>query len=268
MKTLTLLLFPVLAIVSLASCGFTRAYLPERTVMPMLREAGELKGTASIKVQTDGNTNKFGVSPSFDIAYSPINKLGLIGAFRHTKRNVREEFHSLWSKSEQTDFIYLGDRVSLGAGYYEPITYATQVDIYAGMVWGNLDRYKTNTDTLSFKYNFYQLFLQPSWGYHVRDIFDVAIGLKFTYQVPTNFQAADTELKYELTEPGADIAKNNYFLLDPFVNCNVGGDHIKFSAQVGANFGISKPTMRAGKFPFYVSLGATLQLAPRMRKNS
>ncbi len=250
----------ILAGLCLTSCS-PRVFLPDRANAPMLREGGEAKLTASIKLQDQSNTTATGWSSSFDLAVSPINHLGLMASFRNTNKYVQDEY---WSKHDLSEKMshYIGQRFELGAGYYSGLGSKGQFEVYGGFGWGDLHRKMAANKTGNFNTDYYRIFLQPALGFNHRDKIELSGGLRFSYQQFTSFNSDRPTMTESFTVPAVPIDQTDFYFIEPFLNFSVGAKYIKFNIQPGFAHNISSPKLD-NELSFYLSMGLTFQFAPR-----
>lgn len=251
-----------IGILAITSCA-PKIYLPDRTNAPMLREAGEMKLTSSLKVQNNANARHTVFSPSLDFAASPIQGLGIIASYRSTNRYSDEE--DMYDYNYQDSIRYTGHRFEFGAGYYLPFGNRGLFDIYGGVGFGKLERSNLRNYFGNYDAKYFQIFLQPSIGFFAGEVFDMSGGVKLNFHRYSDFTADTASLRYDFTDPQTDIEDQTFLLLGPFMNLNVGYKYAKFNLQFGANFSATKPYLRI-ESPFYLSMGVTLGLAPRFWK--
>jgi len=262
MRKVVLPLMAAAAGMFITSCA-PKIYLPERTNAPMLREAGEVKLTSSLKIQNNTNAPRTVLSPSFDFAVSPVQGLGIIASYRSTNRYSDEE--DIYDYNFQDSIRYSGNRAEFGLGYYLPFGSRGLFDLYGGIGFGsvrreNLQHYYGNYDA-----KYFQAFLQPGIGFYAGDVFEMGGGVRINLHKYTSFKTDTISFRYEFTDPKTDIESPTYLMLGPFMNLNVGYKYAKFNMQFGANFSASRPHIRI-ESPFYLSMGITLALAPRFWK--
>lgn len=242
-----------------SSCS-PRIYFPDRTNAPMLREAGEVKLTSSLKVQNNAEAPKTVLSPSFDLAVSPVKGLGIMACYRSTNRYSNEE--DFYDYNYQDSIHYTGNRAEFGLGYYLPFGSRGLFDLYGGVGFGSLKRKNLQNYFGNYEAKYFQVFLQPSVGFYANDVFEMCGGVRLQLQKYSNFTTDTAKFRYEFTEPNTDITDPTFLIAGPFMNLNVGYQYVKFNMQFGANFSASKPHLRMEQ-PFYLSMGITLGLAPR-----
>lgn len=260
MKPSSLLAFSALSLLALGSCS-PKIYFPERTNAPMLREAGEVKLTSSLKLQNNSAGSKNSFSPSLDFAFSPIQGLGIMGSFRGTSRYADEDDFGIYQN--QDSIYYSGNKGEFGLGYYLPFGRKGLFEVYAGGAFGNGERQNLRQTGGDYKTKYYQVFIQPELGFNANDIFELSGGIRFNYHKYSYFQSPDPNVRYYFTDPQTDI-KDNYFLfVCPFINFNVGYRFVKFNAQFGLNGNIGRPRLILGNSPWYASMGLTFGFAPR-----
>lgn len=255
-KTLLLLASGALLI---ASCS-PKIYLPDRTNAPMLREAGEVKLTSSLKLQSNTNAPRTALSPSFDFAASPIKNLGIIASYRKTNRYSDDE--DLFDIDYQDSIKYTGSKGEFGLGYYLPFGGRGLFEVYGGVGFGSIKRDNLRGYAGNYEAKYFQAFLQPSIGFFASDVFDMCGGFKINIHKYNNFKTDTASLRFEFTDPKVDIEKPTFVLVGPFMNLNVGYQYAKFNMQFGANFNVGRPELRI-ETPFYMSMGLTLAVAPR-----
>lgn len=253
------ILLSLISLCCLSACS-PKIFLPDRTNAPMLREAGEVKLTSSIKVQNNTDAPHTVISPSLDFAASPVQGLGIIASYRSTNRYTNEE--DLYNYNYQDSIRYTGSRFEFGLGYYLPFGSRGLFDLYGGAGFGTINRNNLKAYYGDYEARYFQAFLQPSIGFYGGDVFDMCGGVKINIHKYSNFKSDTPSFRYEFTDPYADIENPTFLLLGPFMNMNVGYKYAKFNMQFGANFNINRPRLRI-ESPFYLSLGITLAIAPR-----
>jgi hypothetical protein len=253
--------FYIVIAAAFSSCA-PKIYLPDRVNAPMLREAGEVKLTSSVKMQNNANAPHTVVSPSFDLAVSPVNGLGIIASFRNTNRYSDD--NDAFNYTDQDSILYSGNKGELGIGYYMPFGGRGLFDLYGGFGFGSMYRDNLGGGAGNYRAGYYQLFVQPSVGFYANDVFDMCGGVRFSMHKYNKFATDTLSFRYEFTDPRTDLENPNFFILGPFINLNVGYQYIKFNMQFGANANISKPRLTMNN-PFYMSLGLTFAFAPRFR---
>ena len=258
-------LFLLLSFAVVCSSCAPKIYLPERANAPMLREAGDVKLTSSLKIQNNSNAPKTVLSPSLDFAVSPVTGLGLIASYRKTNRYADEDEDYDNTYGSQDSVRYEGSRWEFGAGYYMPFGGKGLFEIYGGGAVGSMDRRNLEKGPgIIGNYNskYYQIFLQPSIGFYAKEVFDMCGGVKFNIHKYSSFTSDNIGFRREFTDPRVDIEDPTFVLVGPFMNLNVGYKYAKFNMQFGANFNVGKPRLRI-ETPFYMSMGITLELSPR-----
>lgn len=255
-----------LAIIALfvSSCS-PRIYFPDRANVPFLSEAGEVKLTASSKVQNQ-IAGHVSMSPSLDFSVSPIKGLGLMVSYRSTNRFANdEEWFS--NGSSQDSIHYSGGRMEFGAGYYMPFGRYGQFEVYAGGGFGSINRDNLKTLDGNFRSNYNRFFIQPTCGAKIKDIVEIAGGMRFSYQHFTDFSSTDPDMEEKLSGSGVRIEGSSFVFWEPFIDFSVGGKYAKFNLQTGAGVNMATTEHLNNPSPFYMSLGVTLNIAPRYWKN-
>ncbi len=252
-------------IVVLSSCA-PRIYLPDRVNAPMLQEAGEVKLTSSVKIQNNKASSITALSPSFDFAVSPAQNFGIIGSFRHTNKYADDDDD--FDFNYQDSIRYTGNRAEFGAGVYVPMGRRGLFELYGGGGIGLLERNNLKRYAGNYQTRYYQIFVQPSLGFHVNDIFEFCGGMKFNIHKFHDFKSDTSAFRYEFTEPRVDIESPTFLIVGPFINLSVGHKYVKFNMQCGSNFNVGRPSLLANSFPFYVSMGITVGFAPRFNNMS
>lgn len=248
----------LIILVFVCSCA-PRIYLPDRVNAPMLREAGEVNLTSSLKIQNSTNSSNFSVSPSFDFAVSPIKNLGIIAGYRHTSRYTNDDNSDNYY---QDSAHYTGNKYELGLGYYLPFGNRGLFNIYGGGGLGTIKRQNLRPYDGNYDAKYYQIFLQPSIGFEAGKVFDFCGGIRMNYHKYYDFNADSASYQYSFTNPSTNITYPFFLLLDPFINLNIGYQYVKFNIQFGANFTVGKPGLSIDN-PMYLSMGLSLNLAPR-----
>lgn len=253
----------LLSVLVFTSCA-PKIYLPERVNAPMLRQAGDIKLTTSLKIQNNTNAPQTVLSPSFDFAASPVNGLGIIVSHRRTNRYADENDSYNGNYSYQDSVRYSGNRTEFGLGYYLPFGSKGLFEIYGGGSFGYMDRDNLQSPkaTGNYRASYYQIFLQPSLGFYAKEVFDLCGGIRFNLHKYTNFTSDNPAFRFEFTDPKVDLQNPTFLVIGPFMNMNVGYKYAKFNLQFGANFNAGKPRIRI-ETPFYLSMGVTLALSPR-----
>ena len=123
----------------------------------MLREAGEVKLTSSLKIQNNTNAPHTVVSPSFDLAASPVKGLGIIASYRSTNRYADE--NDIYDYSFQDSIRYSGSRAEFGVGYYLPFGSRGLFDIYGGVGFGSVNRDNLQNYYGNYEAKYFQVFL-------------------------------------------------------------------------------------------------------------
>jgi hypothetical protein len=256
-------LFAFALLCTFSACS-PRVFLPERANVPMLREAGEVKLTSSIKIQNQSAAPGNGWSPSLDLSGSPIQNMGLLFSYRSTdKYAIEDDWFS--SRDFRDSVHYAGKRLEFGAGYYNNFGKRGHIEIYGGGAFGKFQRDDLKGRQGEFETRYYRIYLQPALGFYVRDAFELSGGARFTYQRFTDFLSPDAGLRYQFTTPAADISRVPLYFVEPFVNISAGYKYVKFNIQPGFSNNISRPRID-NNLSFYMSMGITFQIAPRFFK--
>lgn len=249
----------VLCCFSLGSCS-PKIYFPDRTNAPMLREAGEVKLNASVKVQNNANAAYTALSPSLDLAGSPCKNLGLMLSYRRTSRFSDEE--SIYSHSYQDNIQYTGNRIEFGAGYYHYFGGKGLFEFYGGWGTGAINRKNLRGYSGNYQAGYYQVFIQPAVGFSAKEVFEFSGGMKFRIHKFTRFHSDAPGMEYEFTDPEVNLTDPLYVISGPFMNFNAGYRYVKFNLQAGADWGFTKPWLKINS-PFYLSIGLNFSFAPR-----
>ena len=129
---------PLVFLVLLSSCS-ERLYYPDRANVPAFREAHELKAVLSVKPQDFMDGGGSPACPAADVAYAPINHLGIIASYR-TIVNRDAYLYPVSGKPENysvynTSVAINGHRFEGGAGYFTGLGRKGIFEIYGG--YGN-----------------------------------------------------------------------------------------------------------------------------------
>ncbi|PZF71970.1 hypothetical protein DN068_15140 [Taibaiella soli] len=232
-----------------------------------MSEAGEMKLTAATKVQNQ-ISGHVSMSPSLDFSASPIKGLGLMVSFRNTNRFANDENWLTLGNTEQDSIHYSGNRFEFGAGYYMPFGRVGQFEIYAGGGFGSINRDNLKAIDGNFRANYNRIFIQPTCGAKIKDIVEIAGGMRFSYQHFTDFSSTDPNMEENLSGSGVRIQGSSFVFWEPFIDFSVGGKYAKFNLQTGAGVNMATSEHLNNPSPFYMSLGVTFNLAPRFRTGS
>lgn len=270
------LLFSVL-IISLSSC-YQRMYFPDRVNSPGLNEALDAKLTLAVKPQSagsDSGVNSSNLSPSVDIAFAPVNHLGIIASYRSVNnRFIRGEGIDVYGYpyADYTDQTILGglfngNRFDIGVGFFTEMGNRGVFEVYAGYGRGSIERKGYYYKQLNFTSNYNRYFIQPAIGFDFDNV-SLTGGARIAINRYTSFNSPDSSLRYKITDDGdtwSDVLNQNFCLLEPFINFEVGYKFVKFNLQMGASTPLLSNTV-SGKFPVYATLGVAFRFAPRYLK--
>ncbi len=246
--------------VLLSSCS-ERLYYPDRANVPAFREAHEIKAVVSVKPQD--NAVGPAVSPAADLAYAPINHLGIIASYR-TIVNRDGYLYPVFDKPDNYSYnntpvnIY-GHRIEGGAGYFTGFGRMGIFEAYGGYGNGVVD----GTSKFTSRYN--RFFVQPEAGVRSR-IFSAMGGIRVTMEKFYGFESGDPALLSEINSerygPYVDLTAQRFFFVEPFVNFEVGYKYVAFNAQLGFSAQVDHNPAITGDFPVYASFGAVFHFAP------
>ncbi|MBS1777053.1 MAG: hypothetical protein JSS64_12325 [Bacteroidetes bacterium] len=256
-----LLFYSSLFFLAIFSSCTPSIYFPDRVNAPMLREVGEVRLTGSLKTQNNTAAPQNALSPSVDLAISPIKNLGLIASYRSTNRYASENGRYDYLRY-QDSIHYTGNKTELGLGYYLPFGKRGLFELYGGGAFGNIQRTNLRKYYGNIDAKYFQVFFQPSIGFNIKDIFELSTGIRFNYHQYSQFNPDTSVFSYAYTKPHLDIASSYYFILSPYLNLNIGYQYVKFNIQGGLSLCVSNPYLEP-VFPFYLSTGLTFGLAPR-----
>ncbi|HXS35950.1 MAG TPA: hypothetical protein VN721_04580 [Flavipsychrobacter sp.] len=248
----------VLSVFVLSSC-MQRMYFPDRANVMGFKEAHEAKITASIKPQSDSVPQ---VSPAVDIAFAPVNHIGIFGSYRSTlNRTISEDVDYLYTK--QIGGTFNGHRFEGGAGYFTPFGRIGDMEILAGIGEGTMQRVGVALPDYNYNSKYFRFFIQPAAGFS-NDVFSLMGGFRIAFNHYYDFQSANPDLRYDIgiSNHPADVTGQLLGFFEPFINMEVGYKYIKFDFQTGATAQFTGVGV-SGNLPAYISLGATFNYAPR-----
>ncbi len=264
MKT-TILLF--IAIVLLFTSCQRGIYIPDKVHSPGFREAGEAKLDLSVKPQRI-DSNGSPVSFSSDLAYAPINHLGIMLSYRGVNNKTLTE-NDFWGNDNRYTRLN-GSRIDVGAGYFSALGSKGKCEVYAGYGMGNI-RSKSilgsGTDA-SFDARYNRIFLQPAFGFQTK-IFSLMGGLRFTYQKYNSITSPDPNIRYSLIpNQSIDLLNQVFAFAEPFVEMQTGGKWVKFNYQMGWACQVAGPSLRYELGLPYMSIGVLFHYAPSHLKKA
>lgn len=267
-RAIYILSFIILSL-TLGSCQ-QRLYFPDRANTPGLIEPMEGKAALSFKPQANGtdSLDYMGspVSIAGDLAFSPVNHLGLIASYRSTINRIVEEDNAFWVNGDQLGSIYNGHRLEIGAGYYDVIGHRGKVEVYAGYGNGRLQREGKLTPELDFRIRYHRFFVQPAIGFG-NDKISFTGGFRIAIHKFYDFRSYDPTLKYHIGREPQDVTSVLYPFWEPFVNFEVGHPYLKFNVQTGLSKQLAGSHI-TGNAPFFISFGLVGHFAPRFLKNA
>lgn len=265
-------LLPVLASVLLlsASCQ-QKMYFPDRANTPGLMEAYEVKLTTAWKPQESSSDSGYrsghnGSSFGADLAFSPVNHLGLIASYRsiHNK-SITEDRGTDYTKYGGE---FNGHRWEGGIGYFTTFGRLGKFETYAGYGRGEIRRRGITNPERDYNTDYNRIFIQPALGFS-NNVVSITGGIRFAYQKYVNFRSDNPNLRYTILDKYTreDVEGATVGFLEPFINAEVGWKYIKFNAQTGCSGQIFGSSV-SGNLPFYFSLGLAFHFAPRYLKDT
>ncbi len=251
-----------LAVVLLASCQ-QRLYFPDRANTPGLTHALEGKAIISLKPQANERdstkTDNTSFGTSIDLAFSPVNHLGLIASYRWINdRRIDENLEAgIFKEVESIGGVFNGKRWEIGAGYYDTIGERAKVELYGGYGNGSLQRRGIALPEYNYDTRYHRFFLQPAAGFGLGKFFSFTGGIRFAFMKFYDFQSADPDLKYHIGKGRQDVTSVTFTFIEPFVNFEGGYKFLKGNIQIGASKQLLHTNI-AGNLPMYMSLGLVL----------
>ncbi len=244
-----LLLF-LATVMIFASCAAPRVYFPDRVNTPGLREKGDGNIIIAGKFQTPGSDTTFSgydlFAPAVDVNYAFTDNFGVIASYRSLiNRNSRQPGNYVYDNDEFGG-VFNGNRFDLGLGFFSKLGTKGLFEVYMGGGIGNMRRRGSTTPQLDYNTDYFRYFVQPAAGFFVRERFSVMWGVRFAVQKYYNFTSNDPLVKHYITDryydigaaESAAITSFTYTLAEPFVNLEIGGEHLKFTMQYGLGFRI------------------------------
>lgn len=267
LKTLPSILF--LSIL-LSSCT-QRIYFPDKVVTPGLTAQFETKVNLSFRMHnsyspTNDSTSSLKFSPSIDLAFSPLNHLGVFGSYKTLLNKYFRETDIFDPKNLDNTKTFGGtfnDRIlEFGIGYFNKLGKKAKFEIYAGYGTGNLKRTGPLFSQFDFTSKYHRFFIQPAAGIDFKHV-SLMGGVKITNQKHDNFNSPIVpDLRLQLGLNGSDILKENFWLVQPFVTVEVGWEYLKFNAQIGIGTSSNETQIYSNRPIGYFSIGLVGQLNP------
>lgn len=261
-RTINLLLAGALLFL-LSSCQ-QRLYFPDRANTPGLTHALEGKLSLSLKPQANAHdstkTDDMNFGTGIDLAFSPVNHLGLIASYRHINdRYIKEDqdWNPFNGSSKTIGGVFNGSRWEVGAGYYDTVGSRGKVELYGGYGNGTLQRRSQKLPEYDYDTRYHRFFFQPAAGLNISRFFSFTAGIRFAFMSFYDFRSADPELKYTIGRTRQDVTNRIFPFLEPFANFEGGYKFLKGNVQVGASRQIIHTNI-AGNMPVYISLGLVL----------
>lgn len=253
----------------LGSCQ-QRLYFPDRANTPGLIEPMEGKVTLAFKPQLNAADSleyiESPVSIAGDLAFSPVNHLGLIVSYRSTINRIINEDNDFWVYGDQLGGTFNGHRFEIGAGYYGVIGSRGKAEVYAGYGNGRLQREGKLTPEQDFHTRYHRFFVQPAIGFG-NDKISFTGGFRIALQKFYSFESDDPTLKYNIGQEPQDVTAVLYPFWEPFINFEVGHPYLKFNVQTGLTRQLAGSHI-AGNVPFFISFGLVGHFAPRFLKHA
>jgi len=274
-KALSLPILLLLLLIAVLSSCRQVLYFPDRANTPGLTEALEAKATFSIRPNNSGSsssssngnsstTNNGGVGTSIDLAFSPVEHLGIIGSYRYLSFNAVRNYNNTGGSGTETTNTR-GGRWELGCGYYNKLGAKGFAEVYAGYSNGFFNKTNNLNAISNFDTRYLRPFLQPAFGFKLGQYFSLSGGFRATIVKFYNFSSPDSLLRYNIGNANQDIESNTYFFFEPFCNFEGGFKYIKGNVQIGASQQYNHAKITED-FPFYISFGVTLHFAPSFLK--
>jgi len=242
-------------------------YIPDKVHSPGFREAGEAKLDFSLKPQRI-DSNGSPVSISTDLAYAPINHLGIILSYRGVNNKTITET-DFWGTDNRYTRLN-GSRVDIGAGYFSALGGKGKCEVYAGYGIGNIRSRSivgSGTDA-SFDARYNRIFLQPAFGFQAR-VFSLMGGFRFTYQKYNSITSPNPNIRYSLIpQQSLDLTQQVFAFAEPFVEMQMGGKWVKFNYQMGWACQVAGPSLRYELGLPYMTVGVLFHFAPSHLKKA
>jgi len=249
-----------------------KSYLPNVNYTPGLTQALEVKGDLGIKAQNLGEESEVRFSPSANIAFSPVNHLGLTAGYIADNKIIYDISDPFWSSNEEDQYLMQGRKFTVAAGFYSGGSERSSFEIYAGYSRGNfsLNRYEPFQQKYYTHY-YEQYHIQPAYVLKVdkkKVYLEFSAGARVKFQNTTDLKAYDPQVRYQLTEPESDVFAQNYWFVDPLVNFAVGHPYVQFHLQMGVHLGLTSPTLIYSDVPYYLALGVAFRFAPLVQSKA
>ncbi|MCW3123115.1 MAG: hypothetical protein JWQ38_2607 [Flavipsychrobacter sp.] len=273
MKYILLCFMPLLL---LCACSHEKAlyvHTTNKVFSPGIKDSGDIKVDGSLKFQSLDKEGK-GSPVSFfaDVAWSPVNHLSIFGSYRgvNSKGVTHERFYGGVLNSRNLEYQtfdlngYAGD---MGIGYYCRTGEIGKFEVYGGFGVGNLFNSSNDIDPGYYRLNYYRYFTQVGYGYDY-DILSFMTGFRLSMEQLTSFVDGGNIAQGYGTGAIPDLLNITRSYVDPYMELQIGGRHVKFTMQLG--YDISVYTHPAGILyrpsAGYITMGVVYQRNPAVRK--
>ena len=259
------------AILMLSACSYEKAlyvHTANKVFSPGIKDSGDIKVDGSVKLQAlDKKSNGSPVSCSADVAWSPVDHLGIFGSYRgvnHKGANHDRFYGGLLNNNniERQTFDLNGYAGDMGLGYYCRAGNTGKFEAYGGFGLGNLFNSSDDIDPGYYKVTYHRFFTQVGYGYDY-DIISFMAGFRLSLEKMNSFVDHGNIATYG---PGAiyDIVNTTRPYIDPYMQLQIGGKHIKLTMQLG--YDISAYPHPAGVLyrpsAGYITMGIVYQRRP------
>lgn len=232
----SLRIYPVVLSLTLGFAGCVSVYNPNPLNVPLLKEKGDMKVTASLSYGFQGQ-----------LAAAVTNGIGIIASAGSDSGSKTE----IESSHERTTSHY---NVEAGIGYFTKLSETWIFEVYGGGGFGGFKDNKNYSNIFDASSNseikgtIYKGFIQPAIGYN-SNTFSISLALRNVYISLKDISGGQSNLH---------IGKGSWFI-EPALTMKLGGKALKFLMQ----FGTSRPSSFANTYnwePDFVFGGLGIEL--------
>lgn len=211
---------PIVVIMMLlfSSCR-ARFYTPNRHVVPLFREKGNLYADFSSNL-----INKYDVTAGYAIS----NNIGAYAGYGYSGQSIGSDSGGF------NKYTYVGNGLNLGLGYFinKEQSQSSRFEIYGDYYAGNFKNKVNGNDKEYFNGNFQRYAIVPTFGYYSADNrFAIAYTLRAAMLKLSNADYSSTQFWSN------DIRRFNlqseYYMLEHAMTTRFGGEGFKFQLQLG-----------------------------------
>lgn len=267
-------LFSLLLLLSVLLFSCTqRIYFPDKATVTGFKNKGDAMINASLKMQQKAKSKNLlpdgsASSPSFDIAYAPLNHFGVTASYRSLNNRTIKENDTNALISPQFGGLFNGNRYEMGIVYFTKLSNVLYLEAQSGYSFGDLRREGALYPINDFKTKFRNIYLQSALGIYF-DIARINFGFKYFSQNYPFFSSQNANLKYTIANLdrsyGADISSKAFSFISYFTQFELGHKFVFFNLQSGVVSPLGKNTLIPTS-DIYLSLGLTFRYDKKLLK--